>query len=314
MASAVDPRLIVGPETLDDAAALAVSDDLAVCFTADFITPIVDDPGDWGKIAAANSLSDIYAMGAKPLAALNLVGWPNSLAIDLLSELLAGGSAAAAQADCLVVGGHTIIDKEPKYGMAVIGTVRPDRVIRNQGARPGDGLYLSKPLGTGVISTALKRDAADPKEVEAATECMIRLNRAASLAAIAGSARALTDATGFGLVGHLVEMLGSSGDLGVELSFKSLPVLPGVFDHIAKGMVPGGARRNRDAFSDRVRLLGVPDDGSEILLYDPQTSGGLLAAIPPESAREFEDAASRQGVEVHHIGHFDDSGSISVVE
>ena len=309
---AVDPRLLVGPETLDDAAALKVSDDLAICLTADFITPVVDDPGPWGRIAAANSLSDIYAMGARPLAALNLVAWPKDLPLELLDEVLAGGSAAAAEADCMVVGGHTINDKQPKYGMAVIGTVHPDRILRNQGARPGDLLYLTKPLGTGIIATALKAESAGGEEAEAAEKSMCMLNRAASEAAIAAGVDALTDVTGFGLVGHLSEMLGQREDLGVELSLGALPLLPGVLGHIQQGKICGGAGRNRDAYSRRVRIARHAPRELEMILYDPQTSGGLLAAVAPEDAERFEAEATQHGVTAARIGRFDDSGLINV--
>ena len=302
----------MGPETLDDAAALRISDEVAICFTADFITPLVDDPAQWGRIAAANSISDIYAMGAKPLAALNLVCWPNCLPLELLGKVLAGGASAAADADCLVVGGHTLDDKQPKYGMAVIGTVHPDRILRNQGAQPGDRIYLTKPLGTGIIATALKADLATSEEIEAATQSMTTLNLAASQAAIAAHARALTDVTGFGLAGHLSEMLGGDGNLGAKVSMDALPILPGVSGHMGMGMIPGGAYRNRDAYQHRVQLCDGADETLEILLYDPQTSGGLLAAIPVETAEHFEHEAARDGVQASHIGEFDRSGLIRV--
>ena len=185
---AADPRLLVGPETLDDAAALRLTDEIAVCFTADFITPLVDDPATWGQIAAANSISDIYAMGATPLAALNLVCWPNCLPSEWLHAVMAGGAAAAKEANCLIVGGHTVDDKQPKYGMAVIGTVHPDRILRNRGGRPGDQLYLTKPLGTGVLATAIKADMASPQQIAAAADSMKRLNRTAGEAAVAAGA------------------------------------------------------------------------------------------------------------------------------
>ena len=309
---AVDPRLLVGPETLDDAAALKVCDDLAICFTADFITPVVDDPGGWGRIAAANSLSDIYAMGARPLAALNLVCWPKELPLELLDEVLAGGRAAAAEAGCMVVGGHSIVDKQPKYGMAVIGTVHPDRILRNQGARPGDVLYLTKPLGTGIIATAIKADSAAGQEADAAVASMSTLNRAAAEAAIAAGVSALTDVTGFGLVGHLSEMLGRREDLGADLSLGALPLLPGLLGHIEQGRIPGGARRNRDAYSRRVRIAEDAPRELEMVLYDPQTSGGLLAAVAGENAQRFETAATQHEVAAARIGRFDDSGLINV--
>jgi selenide,water dikinase len=309
---AVDPRLLVGPETLDDAAALKVSDELAICFTADFITPLVDDPFQWGRIAAANSISDIYAMGATPLAALNLVCWPNCLPLEMLGQLLAGGASAAADSNCLVVGGHTVDDKQPKYGMAVIGAVHPDRILRNTGAVAGDRIYLTKPLGTGIIATAMKAEFAAQDELDASAQSMSTLNRAAAEAAVASGARALTDVTGFGLAGHLSEMLGREGNLGASISLDALPILPGVQNHMAMGMIPGGAYRNRDAYQQRVALADGADEGLEILLYDPQTSGGLLAAIPPQCVAAFEEETARRGVPARKIGQFDDSGKICV--
>lgn len=311
---AVDPRLLVGPETLDDAAALKVSDDVAICFTADFITPLVDDPWQWGRIAAANSISDIYAMGATPMAALNIVCWPNCLPVEWLGKLLEGGASAAADSDCLVVGGHTVDDKEPKYGMAVIGTVHPERIIRNQGARPGDQIYLTKPLGTGIIATAMKAALAKQDEVEVATQSMMMLNRAASQSAVAAGARALTDVTGFSLAGHLNEMLGGDGKLGAGISMDALPILPGVKRHMAMGMIPGGAYRNRDAYQQRVKLSENADATLELLLYDPQTSGGLLAAIPSEATAQFEAELAQRGVKASRIGEFDDGGVIRVLQ
>jgi len=311
---AVDPRLLVGPETLDDAAVVAVSDELAVCFTADFITPVVDDPGQWGQIAAANSLSDVFAMGARPLAALNLVCWPKSLPPEMLAEVLAGGARTAAESACLIVGGHTVEDKEPKYGLAVIGTVHPDRVFRNRGAQPGDLLYLTKPLGTGILATAIKAGLAGREETEAAVQSMTTLNRGASEAAVAVSARALTDVSGFGLAGHLLEMLGPDGSLGAEVYANELPLLPGVRRHMQTGMIPGGAYRNRDAYQKRVRIAEEARDPWEILIYDPQTSGGLLAAIPPEAEERFRQEAARRDVAASRIGAFNQTGRIDVVD
>jgi len=309
----VDPRLLVGLDALDDAAALKVSDELAICLTADFITPVVDDPHTWGRIAAANALSDIYAMGAEPLAALNLVCWPGSLPAEMLSELLAGGAAAAGEADCPIVGGHTVDDKQPKYGLAAIGTAYPDRILRNRGAQPGDGLYLTKPLGTGIIVTAIKGELAAAEESEAAANSMATLNRHAAEAAIAAGVRALTDVTGFGLAGHVSEMLGGSESLGVELSIGSLPVVPGTKRQMELGMIPAGAYRNREAYGARVRFgRGVPGD-LEMLLYDPQTSGGLLAAVAGENAERFETEAAGRGVKARRIGRFDHSGMINIV-
>ena len=297
---------------MDDAAALKVSDEMAVCFTADFITPVVDDAHLWGRIAAANSLSDIYAMGATPLAALNLVCWPDCLPLDMLQQLLAGGATAATEGGCLVVGGHTVDDSQPKYGMAVIGTVHPDRLLRNRGAKPGDKLYLSKPLGTGIVATAAKAEFASVEQLDAAAVCMVTLNRAAAEAAIEGGARAMTDVTGFGLAGHLAEMLGSDERLGATISMNALPILPGVRDLMDMGMIPGGAYRNRDAYRKRIQLGQAVDRDLEIVLYDPQTSGGMLIAVPLERSVEFEHCSIRNHVPAVPIGQFDGSGIISV--
>ena len=285
---------------------------MAVCFTADFITPVVDDAQTWGRIAAANALSDVYAMGAKPLAALNLVCWPKQLPMELLSDVLAGGMAVTSEAGCLLVGGHTVEDKEPKYGLAVIGTVHPDRILRNRGARPGDLLYLSKPLGTGVIATAVKAKLAKDEETAAAVRSMTRLNRSASEAALAASARAITDVTGFGLAGHLTEMLGPEGQLGAEISLGSLPLLPGTQQHMQMGMIPAGAYRNRDAYSPRIRIAQGVENGQEILLFDPQTSGGLLIAIAPDTADKFERESENRNTKVTRIGAFNNTGQIAV--
>lgn len=289
---------------------LAVSDELAVVFTADFITPLVDDAATWGRVAAANALSDVYAMGGTPLAALNLVCWPKSLPAELLVDVLRGGSQAAAEAGALVVGGHTVQGPEPMYGLAVLGTVHPQRVLRNRGARPGDFLYLSKPLGTGIITTAIKADLATVAEAQAAVDSMIALNRPAAEIARSSAARALTDVTGFGLAGHLSEMLGGDDRLGADLEAAALPLLPGVAGQMAQGMIPGGAYRNRSTFAPRVDLGPGVDDTAAMILYDPQTSGGLLAAIPPQQAEAAASEAARRGVSFVRIGRFTDTGRI----
>jgi selenide,water dikinase len=252
-------------------------------------------------------------MGGTPLAALNLVCWPASLPQDILARVLQGGAAAAGEAGTMIVGGHTVADKEPKYGLAVLGTVPPRRVLRNRGALPGDRLYLTKPLGTGVVSTAIKAELAAPEEIEAAVAGMKALNRAASEAAISAGARALTDVTGFGLAGHLCEMLGPEGPLGAELSAAALPMLPGARRLIALGMIPGGTYRNREAYRGRVVLDPGTPPGTDMLLYDPQTSGGLLAAVPDEASGRWEDELARRGAAAWRIGRFTEGGRIRVV-
>lgn len=303
----------MGSDTLDDAAVLRVSDDQAVVFTADFITPLVDDARMWGRVAAANSLSDVYAMGARPLAALNLVGWPSGLPADQLLEVLQGGAEAAAEAGCLVVGGHSVADREPKYGMAVIGLIHPEAIVRNRGAQPGDLLYLTKPLGTGVLATAFKGGVGSAEQLEAAVACMTTLNRSAAEAAVAAGAHAMTDVTGFGLAGHLTEMLGTDTGLGARLSAAALPLLPGVREQIAMGMLPGGAHRNREAYASRVHLDDGALDGAEMILFDPQTSGGLLVALPPTAAASFEASFAAGSTAAACIGRFTTSGRVEVV-
>ena len=290
-----------------------VSDDVAVVFTADFITPVVDDPREWGRIAAANSISDVFAMGAAPLAALNLMAWPNCLGPSMMADVMAGGADAAREAGCLVVGGHTIQDNEPKYGMAVIGTVRPDRIIKNVGAKPGDFLYLTKPIGTGIVATAIKGGQASEGQIEPAVISMKTLNRRASEIAADLPARAMTDVTGFGLAGHLTEMLGpAENGLGATSHLPALPILPGAIDLIQAGMVPGGAYRNRDAYRGRVEFPGPPDAPEEILLYDPQTSGGLLIAVAEDRAAALESRAAAADCRMTRIGSFDRSGKIRI--
>jgi selenide, water dikinase len=309
----VDPRLLVGPETFDDAAVVALSPDMALVLTADFITPVVDDPYDWGAIAAANSLSDVFAMGGTPLAALNLVAWPSRLPADMLGRVLEGGAAAAKQAGCMIVGGHSVDDKEPKYGLAVVGTVHPNAIVRNRGARPGDRLYLTKALGTGAIATAIKADAATPDQIAAAVASMKALNAAGARLAIDADAHAMTDVTGFGLAGHLTEMLGADGRLGVRIAAASLPLLPGAVEQINQGMAPAGAYRNRKAYGERVVWTSPRSDALELILFDPQTSGGLLIAIAPEHDGRFVGLAAERGVAVHCIGQFNSSGRIEIV-
>lgn len=276
-----DERLLVGYDTADDAGVFLVRDDLATVFTADFFTPVVDDPYDWGRIAAANALSDVYAMGGDPIMALNLVAWPREgLDFGLLGEVLRGGRDVAAAAGAVVVGGHSVDDAEPKYGMAVVGTADPERLIRNGGGRAADALVLTKPLGTGVISTALKRDGATSAHVEAAVALMTTLNADAARVAHDHRITGGTDVTGFGLLGHLRELASASG-CAAEVVVGDVPVLAGVRELIAEGMVAGGTKRNRD-FVDPAVDWGSAGEADQFLLSDAQTSGGLLLCVPAE--------------------------------
>ena len=280
-----DPDLLVGLDTADDAAVYRLRDDLAIVVTTDFFTPIVDDPYDWGRIAATNALSDVYAMGGAPLLALNLVAWPREgLPFELLARVLDGGNDVVRAAGAIVGGGHSIDDAEPKFGLAVVGTVDPARVLTNRGARAGDVLVLTKPIGLGVISTALKRDAAPRSLVDEAVRVMTTLNASARDAALAvgdDAVHAATDVTGFGLLGHLRELLVGS-HLAADVDAAAVPVIDGVRALLADGMVAGGTQRNHAYVSDSVEWNGLPLH-EQLLLADAQTSGGLLFAVSPDA-------------------------------
>jgi len=289
-----DPNLLVGFDTADDAAVYRLRDDLAIVVTTDFFTPIVDDPFDWGRIAATNALSDVYAMGGTPLLALNLVGWPREgLPFELLARVLDGGAAAAGAAGCLIAGGHSIDDAEPKYGLAVVGTVDPARVLTNAGARPGDVLVLTKPIGLGVISTAVKREAASADHLATAVAVMTTLNDTARDAAQAVGVHAATDVTGFGLLGHLRELCIGSG-VGAVVDAGAVPVIDGVRDLIAAGMLAGGTQRNLAFVAEDVDF-GDLAEGERYLLADAQTSGGLLLSVPADRAVRLLDACRERG-------------------
>jgi selenide,water dikinase len=296
------PDVLVGHETGDDAAVYRLSADQAIVETADFFTPVVDDPYWFGRIAAANAFSDIWAMGARPLFALNLVGWPvKTLSLDLLGEVLRGGAEAAALAGAPVLGGHSIDDPEPKYGMAVTGMVHPDRILRNVGARPGDRLLLTKPLGSGIVTTAIKRGVALGGLLEAVTKLMAGLNRAAGEAlALSGAVHALTDVTGFGLLGHAWRMAEGSG-VALRIRSQAVPVLDGVVDLAAADVVPGGSRANLAWVQPHLRA--DPDAALPlIVLADAQTNGGLLAAVAPERSAGVLAALAAAGVVAADIG------------
>ncbi len=293
-----DPNVLVDAATRDDAAVYRIAPDRALVVTVDFFTPIVDDARDWGAIAAANALSDIYAMGARPLLALNLVGWPReTLPFELLGEVLAGAQEIAAKAGCLILGGHSIDDPEPKFGMVVVGEAHPDRLLTNAGARPGDLIVLTKPLGTGILATALKKGIIDESEMAHAVAVMTTLNDAAAAAALAHGATAATDVTGFGLLGHLRNVVLASR-VGARLDVTRIPFLPGAGELAAQGSVPGGTKRN---------LESVPvewEDVSEmeaILCSDAQTSGGLLITIPEDRVRGLMDALRAAQTPAHRV-------------
>jgi selenide,water dikinase len=284
----VPPQLLVGLQAVDDAAVYQVNEQQAIISTADFFPPVVDDAYAFGAIAAANALSDVYAMGGQPLMAINLVAWPADLEPELLSEILRGGSEMVAQAGAVVAGGHTVTDKEPKYGLAVTGMVHPQRIFTKGGARPGDLLVLGKPLGTGLITTAHKREQVEESDLQAAVGSMMRLNDRASRVLLKLGARvhAVTDITGFGLLGHAWEMAAQSL-AGMRFHFDALPLLPNVRHYAELGCVPGGSQRNEEYLSTFVRIMDKIDPFAREILWDPQTSGGLFAAIAPEAWPEL---------------------------
>jgi selenide,water dikinase len=269
----------------------------------DFFTPVVDDPYWFGRIAAANAFSDIWAMGARPLFALNIVGFPvKALPVEMLAEILRGGSEAAALAGAPVLGGHSIDDPEPKYGMAVTGLVHPDRILRNVGARPGDQLLLTKPLGSGILTTAIKRGIATEAEVASVTETMAALNRAAGeVLAASGAVTALTDVTGFGLLGHAWEMAEGSGAV-LRIDAARVPVLPGVRAHAEKGVLPGGSQANLEWARPHVRFGAAVDGVLQRILADAQTNGGLLAAVREDRLEAVRGLLADRGVEAAHVG------------
>jgi selenide, water dikinase len=280
-----DPALLVGLDTADDAAVYRISDDIAIVSTADFFTPVVDDPFDFGRIAAANAFSDVYAMGGTPVTALNLVAYSiEELGPDVLRDILRGGAEVAREAGVAIVGGHTIDDREPKYGLAVTGTVHPDRLLRNSTARAGDELYLTKPVGGGIVSTAVKRGLDVGDLVTRAVEVMTALNREASLGALDAHASAATDVTGFGLLGHLHELTAASG-VAAEVEADAVPALEGVLYLLRSPEPPiaGGTRRNRDWVEEWVKWGDDVPEERRWLLCDAMTSGGLLVAAPPGS-------------------------------
>jgi selenide,water dikinase len=276
--------LLVGPETGDDAAVWKLDDERALVSTADFITPVVDDARTWGRVAAANSVSDVYAMGGRPLFALNLVGWnTDALSISMLSEVLAGGQDIAAAGAFVIVGGHTIDDPEPKYGLSVTGEVHPDRILTNAGLQPGQDIILTKPLGIGVITTAIKADAASPDVTGAAIDSMTRLNDVGARLAQEGGATGCTDVTGFGLLGHLGRMAQESA-VTVSVEFDAIPFLPGAIELAREGIMPGGSRRNLE-WGKTLLDPGPHDELHQLLVADAQTSGGLVFGVDPgESA------------------------------
>lgn len=297
-----DPNLLVGFEAADDAGVYRLSDDLAVAVAADFSPPLLDDPFDWGRVAAADALSDLYAMGARPLLALNLVAWPSRhLPLEILARTLEGAARMVRSAGAVIAGGHSIDDPAPRYGLAVVGTVHPARVLTNAGARPGDSLVLTKPIGTGSVVEALRRGSVPPEILAGAVEVMATLNAAAAEAAVCIGVSAATDVSGFGLLGHLWEVLLASG-LSARLDVARVPAVPGAKSLIAAGAVAEGSVRNHTAIDPEVDWAATSKD-DQLLLCDAQASGGLLLAVDPSRA-----GALLAALQLHHrraavIGH-----------
>ena len=294
------PDLLVGLATGDDAAVYRLDDDLALVQTLDFFPPIVDEPFAFGEVAVANALSDVYAMGGRPLTALNIVGFPVDLPKDLLGEILRGGASKAKEAGVLIVGGHTVDDKEPKYGLAVTGVVKPGLQVTNAGALPGDTLVLTKPIGTGIITTAGKQQAVDAEVLDKAVRVMSTLNRAASEAMVKVGVNGCVDVTGFGLVGHLTSMLSTSGVAG-RIKLSAVPVLDGVWELLGQGIAPGGTRRNLEHADKSVEWHRSVSEEARLLLCDAQTSGGLLISVSGDRLAPLLDELRTAGVETAAI-------------
>ena len=299
--SAHPDRLLVGPETGDDAAVWKLDDERALVSTADFITPVVDDARTWGRVAAANSVSDVYAMGGRPLFALNLVGWnTDALSTALLGEVLAGGQDIATEAGFVIAGGHTIDDPEPKYGMAVTGEAHPDRLLTNAGLRAGQDIVLTKALGIGVLTTAIKNGRATAEQTDAAVASMVRLNDVASRLALAAGATGCTDVTGFGLLGHLGRMALESR-VRVTIEVAAVPFLPGAAELAADGVMPGGSRRNLSWALEFVDV-GDHDEVDQLLLADAQTSGGLVFGVDASATADVLSELAATGHRAARIG------------
>lgn len=307
------PNLLTGLAIADDAAVYKISEDQAIINTLDFFTPVVDDPYDYGAVAAANSMSDVYAMGGEVVFALNVGAFPASMDPAIISEILRGGAEKVIEAGAAIAGGHTVTDDEPKYGLVVTGLVHPEHYFTKGGAKAGDTLILTKPLGTGSISTALKRDVADAAHVRRMVESMKRLNRAVAQAAQAtGGIKSVTDITGFGLLGHAMEMAQSSGCKFV-FRMSQIPLLDGVDDYAAEFIFPGGAANNKLYYEKNVIFAPDLTDVQQMILWDPQTSGGLLLALPPDRLDDFLQICAEKEQSAWVIGQVDEGTGIEVI-
>lgn len=307
------PDVLVGLDGADDAAVVRLDATTALIATTDFFPPIVDDAYEFGAIAAANAMSDVFAMGGEVLLALNLLALPDNLDPAIGAQIVLGGAEKVREAGGIIGGGHSVVDREPKYGLAVIGRVHPERVLRKAGARVGDVLVLTKPLGTGLITTALKQGEVSSESLAAAVASMMRLNREAGRAAGACGAHAATDITGFGLAGHGLEMAEQSG-VALQIELNALPLLPGTLDYAGQGFAPGGTGRNWAAYADRIGGLDQVDETWVDVLFDPQTSGGLLVALPPERVSAFQAAIAADDADASIIGAVTAGSGIQLVQ
>ena len=309
--SASYPDLLVGLREPDDAAVWRLDEDRAIVVTTDFFTPVVDDAYDYGSIAAANSLSDVYAMGGQPFLALNVAALPDDLPAEISSEIIRGGAEKAREAGVVIAGGHTVKDKEPKYGLVVIGFVDPRKMLSKSGLKIGDALVLTKPLGFGVTTTALKQEKADDTDIVEAIDWMKRLNKTASQLAGEFALRGGTDITGYSLLGHALEMANASG-VALRFDFSNIPFIAGARKYAERGIFPGGAFDNKKHFESQVTFTSSINEPSQMLLFDPQTSGGLLLGIPGEQLETFLQRASEIGQAAWTIGSVETGSGIRV--
>ena len=305
------PDLLVGLEGPDDAAVYRISDDLAIVETVDFFPPVVDDPYTYGAVAAANAMSDVYAMGGDVIFALQVAGFPEDQPAEVLAEIFRGGADKVREAGGAIAGGHTLIDAEPKYGLCVTGLARPDQLMRKGGARPGDVLLLTKALGTGIVLTAARADECAPEHLDATVQSMLQLNRHPSHLAREAHVRGCTDVTGFSLLGHAEEMARAAG-ARIVIDASELPVLPGALEYTRAGHVTGGANRNRRGLEGKVSIASGVAEDIEHLLFDPQTSGGLLIALPADRAGALAAALERDGYLAARVGRVEDGAGIIV--
>ena len=305
------PDLLVGLEGADDAAVYRLTDELALVQTLDFFPPVVDDPYTYGAVSAANAMSDVYAMGGEVLLALQIAAFPDDLPAEILAEIFRGGAEKVKEAGGVIVGGHTLIDVEPKYGLSVTGTVHTNAILRKSGALPGDVLLLTKALGTGIVLTAARADACAPEHLQAAIDSMLQLNRHASHLALEAGVHACTDVTGFALLGHADEMARAGGVRRV-IEAAGAPALPGALEYVAQGQITGGASRNREGLAETVSVAKGVAEETEHLLFDPQTSGGLLLAVPQERVDALSKALAADGLLGARVGRVEAGAGVSV--